>query len=84
MTAGLAFSELLLGSTRRMASKATPMMIAAKGNAASWKAITAGKVHAMADARGPADRLVIGRTKRKADTNQTKKARQSHAPNANR
>jgi len=84
MTAGLEVSGLFVGSIRRMASKATPMMIAASGNAASWKTITAGNVHAMADAKGPANRLVIGRTKRQADASQTKKARQSHAPNANR
>lgn len=84
MTVGLEVSGLLVGSTRRMASKATPMMIAAKGSAASWKTITAGNVKAMADARGPANRFVIGRTKRQTDTSHTKNARQSHAQSANR
>ena len=60
------------------------MMTAAKGSAASWKTTTAGKVHAMADAKGPANRLVIGRTKRQTDISHTKKARQSQAHNANR
>lgn len=60
------------------------MMTAAMGKAASWKTNTAGNVHAMAEAKVPANRLVIGRTKRQTDVSQTKTARQSHAPSANR